>query len=181
MPLTATLPPEVTTLQIEEVSIDARFLLKTAVQRVQLLRLAMKGINAKRASEIIGCSHAHAAAQYRDPDFRRQVLAKVDRAFEDVDLGFVEGKRSLHELIETQAMDSFKDLVELLKEDIHPSLKVRIHQDFLNRCEDSQPQHKVNAGHRFSPEELQRAALTAREIDANLVKVVPIRREEKVG
>jgi hypothetical protein len=164
-----TLPPSI--LEIESVEPLNRGLLKSAVRRTQLLRLAMRGMDAKQAALAVGCSHAHALQVYREPEFRRQALAKVESAFASIDASFAAHKLSLHEQIEEQAERSFLNLVELLNQDIHPSLKVKIHQDFLNRCEESQPQHKVNMGHKFSPEELQRAALTAREMDANVTPI----------
>lgn len=175
MPTTLELPDHL--VDVDAVEPLDRGLLRTAVQRTQLLRLAMKGLNARQASKIVGCSSSQAALIYREPEFRQLALARVEAAFSGIDASYVEHKRSLHEQIEAQAEQSFLELVELLKEEIHPSLKVKIHQDFLNRCEESQPQHKVNTGHRFSPEELQRAALTAREMDANVTPIT----KRKVG
>lgn len=181
MPLAIELPLE-TLLQEASpaISMDLKErarLLRVEVQRTQLLRLAMKGLPASKAAEFIGISAATARSHYLDPDFRRSCLSKVEAAFADIDDAFIHKRKSLHEMIEEQALSSFKDLCGMLCDaDLMPSLRVKINQDFLNRCEESSPQANINvSGHRFTPEELQRAAAVAREVDA---KVVPIRKEK---
>ncbi len=145
-------------------------LLTTSVTRAQLLRLAMKGLNATQAAKVVGCHEATARSHYATPDFRRAVLAKVEEAFEGIDAAFIERKASLHEMLEEQAYKSCQELIELVSDpDLHPSLKVKIHQDFLNRVEETAQQSKVSH-HKMEPRELQHAAQVAREMDS----VIPI-------
>lgn len=139
--------------ELQDVPLEERpRLLMTAVMRIQLLRLAMKGMNATEAAQLVGCSSATARKHYADPSFRREVMGKVDKAFEGIDQAWAGKKKSLHELIDEQAYDSFHQLVSLLQsDDLAPSVKVRVHQDFLNRCEESQ----------------QKGSLTLQKIDVN--------------
>lgn len=163
--------------QIADVSLEGlEFrdrLLTTSVTRVQLLRLAMKGLNAKQAAAVVGCHEQTARGHYAEPEFRRAVLAKVEAAFEGVDAAFAERKRDLHEMLEEQAYRSCEELIEMVGDpELHPSLKVKIHQDFLNRVEDSAPQHK--ASYKLQPQDLQHAAKVAREMD----NVIPFNKEK---
>lgn len=146
-------------------------LLKTAVTRTRLLRLAMRGMHAKAAAEVVGVSPQTARMHYADPDFRRAVLEKVNDAFADVDSAFEKKIVSLHERLEEQAARSFDELVLLAADtELHPALKVKIHQDFLNRVDESKPLSGTTT--KFDATQLQRAALVAREMD----KVTPIRK-----
>jgi hypothetical protein len=146
-------------------------LLTTSVMRVQLLRLAMKGLNATQAAKVVGCHESTARAHYAQSDFRRAVLDKVEQAFEGIDQAFAEKKRSLHEMLEEQASRSCEELIQMLEgSDLHPSLRVKIHQDFLNRVEDSAPQARHS--YKMEPADLSHAAKVAREMD----QVLPLRR-----
>ncbi len=139
-------------------------LLAGAVLRTQLLRLAMKGVNATQAAKVVGVSSATAREVYREPEFRAEVLKKVNGAFEDIDAAFSSKKKTLHELIDEQAYRSCESLIDMLQdEQLHPSLKVKIHQDFLNRSEESMP--KSGAVYKVEPAELSRAAQVAQEMD----------------
>lgn len=146
-------------------------LLTTVVLRAQLLRLALKGLNATEAAKIVGCHEATARVHYRDPSFRDEVRAKVDQAFMDVDEAYTSKQKGIHERLNDQALRSFEDLIGMLENpDLHPSIRMRINQDILNRVEDAQPMHKVNTT--VDAAALQRAASTAREMD----KVIPFRK-----
>lgn len=148
-------------------------LLTTVVLRAQLLRLALKGLNASEAAKIVGCHEATARTHYRDASFRQEVRAKVDQAFFDVDEAFTDKQRGIHELLNDQAVKSFEDLMSMLQDpDLHPSIRMRINQDVLNRVAEAAPTHKNITT--VSPEQLQRAAKVAKEMD----NVVPFR---KVG
>ena len=146
-------------------------LLTTSVTRVQLLRLAMKGLNATQAAKVVNCSPETARQHYADPEFRRAVLARVNEAFEGIDASFRERKATLHELLEEQAYKSCIELIDMVKDDsLHPSLRVKIHHDFLNRVEESAQQTKHS--YKLEPTDLRMAAKTAEEMD----KVIPIRK-----
>lgn len=146
-------------------------LLKTAVTRVQLLRLAMRGMHASEAAKQLGIHAVTARGHYADPSFRREVLGKVEGAFADIDNAFTEKQKTLHERLEEQAAKSFEELVALAdQDDLHPALKVKIHQDFLNRTDESKPL----TGHttKIDPTWLHHAAGVAKEMD----KVIEIRK-----
>lgn len=150
-------------------------LLKQAVLRRQLLRLAMKGVDATQAARIVGCSKWTTREIYREPRFRQEVMGKVEGAFADIDHIFREKKKSLHERIDEQAERSFEGLVSLLDDtDTSNHLKAKIHMDFLDRSAESQKQTVVNHA-RLDPQQLIAAARTAVEMD----NVVPFRK--KVG
>lgn len=146
-------------------------LLTTSVMRVQLLRLAMKGLNATQAAKVVGCAPETARSHYATPEFRRAVLEKVEQAFEGIDAAFIEKKASLHEMLEEQATRSCEELIQMLEgSDLHPSLRVKIHQDFLNRVEDSAPTAKHS--YKMDATDLRHAAKVAQEMDS----VLPMRR-----
>lgn len=160
-----------------DVQPSQRGLLTTAVTRTQLLRLAMKGVNATRAAELVGCSPETARRHYADPSFRKHVLGKVDDAFRDVDAAFVLEKKSLHERISEQAERSFEELQVLLQDpELGNSLKVKIHQDFLNRAEDTAQVTKSLSAN-INPDQLLIAMRTAKEMDKAVINVAPLRRE----
>lgn len=141
---------------------DAR-LLSSAVTRSQLMRLAQKGLNASEAAKIVGCSPQTARLHYAA--FRREVLERVESVFADVDAAYAGKRKLLHELLEDQAYKSFTDLLTMLDApNLHPALRVKINQDFLDRVEDTQKMHKVNTGG-LTADALASAAKTAREMD----------------
>jgi phage terminase small subunit len=148
-------------------------LLTTSVTKAQLLRLAMKGLNATQAAKVVGCSAETARSHYASVDFRRAVLAKVEEAFEGIDAAYESKRKNLHEMLEEQALKSCEELMQMVEQpDLHPSLKVKIHQDFLNRVEDSAQQTKHS--YKMDPTDLRHAASVAREMDA----VIPIDRKK---
>jgi len=148
-------------------------LLTTSVTKAQLLRLAMKGLNATQAAKVVGCSAETARSHYATPDFRRAVLAKVEEAFEGIDLAFAERRKDLHQMLEEQAYSSCEELIAMVgNPDLHPSLKVKIHQDFLNRVEDSAQQTKHS--YKMDANDLRQAAQVAKEMDS----VIPITRKK---
>lgn len=158
-------------VQLDQLELKDR-LLKTSVTKMQLIRLAMKGLNATEAAKVVGIHEQTARSHYADPEFRRAVLSKVDAAFAGVDAAFTEKRKTLHELLEEQAYKSCINLMAMLENDeLHPSLKVKINQDFLNRVEDT-AQFSRQAM-KMDPADLQHAAKVAAEMD----KVVEIRRK----
>lgn len=143
---------------------DSPRLLSTLVTRSQLLRLAMKGLNASEAAKIVGCHPQTARTHYADPSFRDEVRKRVDGAFADVDEAYTERRKSLHELLEDQSVRSFTDLVGMLGDpNLHPSIRMRINQDFLNRVEESS--QITRSSNALTAEALASAAKTAREMD----------------
>lgn len=168
--MTVELPSSMPVGQVE-VATPSQGQLRQAVRRAHLLRLAMKGLNATEAAQVVGCAPETARAVYSDVEFRKAVLGGMERVFEGIDSEFVRRKASLHEMLEEQAYSSFTALQELLQEDIHPGLKVKIHQDFMDRCPETQSQRTATL--KFDPEQLALAARAAREMDAAIdVKVV---------
>lgn len=146
-------------------------LLTTSVVKIQLLRLAMRGFNATEAAKVVGVSAQTARSHYADPEFRSAVAAKVDAAFADIDEAFVRKRKSLHEMIEEQAYRSCEDLIEMLDSpDLHPSLRAKINQDFLDRVEESAT---VQRAVKLEPADLRRAAQVAEEMD----NVIQLRRK----
>ena len=148
--------------------------LKQAVNRAQLLRLAMRGITAKTAAKILGVGESVALFHYRDPEFQKEVMRRVSGALQTGDGLFVEKAKTLHERLQEQAERSFEDLIKMLEDDrLQPHLRVKINQDFLDRCSDSQKEATLN--HKtvpLDPNQLALAAQTAVEMD--------LRREGKV-
>lgn len=150
-------------------------LLQGVVLRQQLQRLAMKGLNATRAAQVVGCSKDTARAVYRDPEFRKEVIGRVDGAFADVDAAFIDQKRSLHQRLADKAEDAYEALCVMLdSQDTLPSLKAKIAMDFLDRNPETQAGHTVTKlGELVHPEQLAQAARIGREMDN---KVIPMRR-----
>lgn len=144
-------------------------LLSTAVVRSQLMRLAQKGLNASEAAKVVGISAQTARLHYAA--FRREVLERVESVFADVDAAYAGKRKLLHEMLEEQAYSSFEELVSMLgSSDLHPALRVKINQDFLDRVEDTQKMHKVNSAGALTAEALASAAKVAREMD-NVVEI----------
>jgi hypothetical protein len=145
-------------------------LMTQAVRRAQLLRLALRGVNAKKAAEVIGCSHATARAVYADPEFRKGCLGRLDDAFADIDASFATRKRSLIERMEEKAEVAFETLVGLLEaHDTKDVYKIKIAQDFLDRNPTTQAGHVVRTGPLADPDKLSQAARVAREMDNVLI------------
>lgn len=99
------------------------------------------------------------------------MLAKVESAFEGIDKAFEQKRKGLHEMLEEQALKSCEELISMVEmPELHPSLKVKIHQDFMNRVEASAPQSKST--YKLDPGELRHAGKVAQEMD----NVIPIRK-----
>lgn len=145
-----------------DISTDRR-LIKQSVRRAQLLRSAMRGLTAKEAAETVGCSHATALAAYRDPEFKRDVMRKVEGAFQEVDKNFVETKQTLNERLTATAERSFELLVEMLEDkETASGHRINIAQDFLNRNPETS---QVNRTVTFNEEQLRIAGKTAKEME----------------
>lgn len=156
-------------VQIPEAVQDAR-LLSTAVVRSQLMRLAQKGLNASEAAKLVGISSATARSHYAA--FRTELLQRVESVFADVDAAYAGKRKLLHEMLEEQAYKSFEDLVGMLEDQtLHPALRVRINQDFMDRTEQTQKMARV-AHVNISEADLVSAQRTAQEMD----KVIPIKK-----
>lgn len=150
---------------------DAR-ILQVALRRAQLLRCALRGMTAKAASRIVGCSEGTAAAIYRDPAFRKQVYDKFTGVFADIDAGFADRKLALHERLEHKASEAFQLLSDLMDSDETPvHLRARIAQDFMDRNPDTTAAGVVRRTEELT-ETLKEAAKAAEEVE----KVVAIRR-----
>ena len=141
--------------------------MKRAVARVQLLRLAMRGMNAKQAAQAVGLPESTVLLHYRDPEFQEEVMKRVSGALGSSDANFKGKVKTLHERIEEQAEASFQDLVEMLENEKLPlHLRARINQDFLDRCQASQKENTLNVkGLTIDPNQLIVAAQVAMEID----------------
>jgi len=146
-------------------------LLTSSLMRVQLMRLAMKGLSATEASRILGIRPETAMKHYRSREFRDAVLRKVEGAFADIDRSFVDKQKTLHEKLEEQAARSFDDLVRMLEDKtLSPSHRIKINQDFLNRSEQTQPMARVTTGG-VDAEALRRAAVAAQEMEAGVIEI----------
>lgn len=157
--------------------------LRRSVLRVQLLRLAQRGLKAKQAAQALNIPESQALTHYRDPLFQKEVMLRVSTVFSGSDNEFASRALTLHEKIQQQAEKSFDELARLLQEDVLPtSLKVKVHQDFLNRSEESQPMTKVtHSGMPFDAEKLAIAAVAAEEIRASMEGKLVVLPERKVG
>lgn len=152
-------------------------LLTSSLVRVQLMRLAMKGMSATEAARVLGIQPSTAMRHYRSKEFREAVLKKVEGAFADVDRSFEEKQKTLHEKLEEQAAKSFDDLVRMLSDkSLAPAHRIKINQDFLNRSEQTQPMSKVTTGG-VDGEALRRAAVAAQEMEAGVVPIKKVANE----
>lgn len=142
--------------------------LRMSVTRVKLMRLAQRGLKANEAAKALGISKDQALHHYRDPDFQREVMGRVSTVFGELDTEFQSKALTLREKIAVQAERSFDTLVKLLDEDkLTTQLAVKVHQDFLNRCEDTQP--KTLVSHQtVDPEQLAIASIAAQEMQATM-------------
>lgn len=143
--------------------------LRDSVIRVQLLRLAMRGMRAKDAMRAVGCSEAVARRHYADREFQREVHRRISKAFADSDTQFMYEQKNLGDLIEGQAYSSFHELVKMLDGEygtLRPETRMKIHQDFLNRTADSRQQAAVV--HTWDADALRIAAKTATEMDTSM-------------
>lgn len=148
---------------------DRARLLSSAVTRAQLMRCAMKGINATKAALLVGCTTSFARRTYADPAFKRECLAIVEGVFGDIDKVYAEKRRDLHAELESQALKSFDDLVTMLEDDeLTPAIRMRINQDFLDRSAATASYAPRSAD--LGAQQLQIAAAAAREMD----NVIPI-------
>ncbi len=149
--------------------------LRKSVLRMQLLRMAMRGINIKEAAMALDISPDQVAVHYRDPDFQKEVIRRVSGAFQDPDSEFVDQKKTLLEKVNDQAEKSFDRLVQILDQRLlAPKDEVRVHQDFLDRAKDTSKieRREVLIDHQA----LANAAKVASEMDRGNGKVVDIRK-----
>jgi hypothetical protein len=150
-------------------------LVTQAVRRAKLLRCALRGVNAKDAARVVGCSHATAMTVYSDPSFQRRVHEQLEGVFEGVDAGFIDRQMSLHERIEQKAKDAFKVLADMLDNNATPPhLRAKVAMDMLDRNPETQAGHSVTTRRDDElAETLRAAAAASREAD----NVVTMRRK----
>src|SRR5271170_4085798 len=147
-------------------------LLTTALRRARLMRCALRGLDAKMAARVVGCSHATARQVYADPAFRRRVRQGLEGVLEGADAAYVAKQLTLHEQIEHKAQTAFDILTKIMEDDrAQPALRVKVAQDLLDRNPETQSGHTVTAREEFV-EALDAARLAASEID----NVINIRR-----
>lgn len=152
-------------LAAEEFRPLARRLLKSEILRAQLLRSALRGLTAKQSSEALGCSYWMARQCYAEPHFRRTVLSKVEGALAYADELYNKQTKSLHERIAEKSEKAFEVLCDLLENpSTHPSIRMRIGQDLMDRTPDLSKSTTVEHKHAFSAEQLVLAARTAEEM-----------------
>lgn len=148
-------------------------LMRTAVDRIRLKRLAMRGLNATEAARVIGCHVTTARTHYADAAFRQEVMGMVNGAFAGTDAAFVERTKSLTERLEEQAGKSFQALVDMLNPVTHGGRQVsdnllfRIHTGFLDRHGETAAISKSHIT--LDPMELTIAAKAAREMESGPV------------
>jgi hypothetical protein len=156
---------------IGAVETDPR-LLTVALRRARLLRCALRGLNAKAASRVVGCSHHTARAVYADPAFKARVRAQFGQVFEGIDDAYATAQLTLHERIEGVASKAFDLLQQIMEDETkQPALRVKVAQDFLDRNPETQAGHTVTARDEFV-EALAAAQDAARDMD----NVIPMRR-----
>lgn len=143
------------------------------VRRSKLLRLAAQGLPAARAAQILGCSHATTLMEYRDPEFKRQVLALVESAFESSDVRFGEEMFTLQDRLKMKAEEAFETLCEIM-DDVQnePGVRAKVAMDLLNRVPETQTGHQVRTGAIEDATTLARAARAAEEMN-NVVPFAP--------
>lgn len=142
----------------------------------------MRGMNASEAAKALGIGHAIALHHYKDPKFQEEVMRRVSSVFGVMDKNFNTKVLSLTERIQQQAEKSFEDLVNMLEDDkLSAHLRVKINQDFLDRCEDTKKEAGVTNNVKIDAGQLLIAAQVALEMDPRLKKgpvpVIPISRE----
>lgn len=160
-------------------------LLRREVQRRQILRLALRGFTAKQTSEALGIGYYTVRAWYSEPQFRQQVLSKVEGALAYADELFQKQSKTLHAKIAERSEKAFDKLCEMMDSPgTSDSLKFRICDSFLDRnpeaSKHSAVDHTGQVDHRFSTEELALAARAAEEMNSKIPsrKVIAITGEE---
>jgi hypothetical protein len=139
--------------------------LMTGVRRAQLKRLAMRGLNATEAAAMVGCSPGTARSVYADPEFRKEVLAKVNGAFSESDEKFVFKRRGWTERFDEQADKAFNLLSELMEsETVATGDRTRIAIQFLDRTPATERGQHVEHRVKIDAEQLAVAAEVASEI-----------------
>lgn len=154
------------------VSIEDHKILQ-AVQRAKLKRLAMKGVNAKQAAKLVGLCKETVQAIYRDEGFKRDVLAAVNEAFDEVDDQFRMKQRTIHEEMEMLALDAFDKLKSYITEEsnnITDYQRAKLCEGVLDR---NLATSKVNRSMTLPTPQLQadtlaRAAQVGEEMQQNL-------------
>ena len=147
-----------------------RRLVRSAIIRLQLERLAMRGVNATRAAELVGCHRDTSRGVYRDPRFKKKVLGKINAALGEVDQTIFKEKKDLHARLAEKCEDAFQKLCDLMEDpETSTAHQIKIAQDFLNRNPESQPGATIMK-REFDPEQLSRAARVAKEME-NVVSI----------
>ncbi len=137
-----------------------------AVRRSKLLRLAAQGFPATRAAQILGAHAATIQREYRDPEFRKQVLALVESAFESSDLRFGEEMFTLQDRLKMKAEEAFETLCEIMDDPQNePTVRAKVAMDLLNRVPETQSGHQVRTGPIEDASALARAARAAEEMN----------------
>jgi hypothetical protein len=164
-----------TNVTVEELEAAPAFderLLTVALRRARLLRCALRGLNAKAAAKIVGCSMQTAQQVYRDPAFRRRVNEQFAGVFSDVDAAYAAAQLSIHERIEGVAGRAFELLEEIMEDETkQPALRVKVAQDFLDRNPETQAGHIVTAR-----EEFVEALAAARSAASDMDNVVSMKK-----
>lgn len=152
--------------------------LRKSVTRLKLLRLAQQGLNATTAAKALGISPSQARVHYADPSFQKEALGRVSKAFAGMDDNFLSATKTFAERLEEQAERSFDALVTMLEEKrLSPALEARVHQDFMDRSQESMKNMRAVSKTEIDPTLLARAARTASEMDAaRSGKVVEMRK-----
>lgn len=149
--------------------------LPQSTRRMKLLRLAALGLNAKRAAEILGIDVQTVRREYRDPEFKKLALMRLEEAFEGVDEKFEGELLSLHDQIQIKGQEAFDTLCHLLGDKDAPSaVRARIAMDILDRNPNTQAGSIVRHGTLIDADQLSKAARVAEEMNG----VIPIK---KVG
>lgn len=151
---------------------DNEFRVQQAVQRLKLRRLAAKGVNAKQAAEGLGLHMNTVRSVYRDPQFKQEVMAAVNGAFEDIDDEIVARQRSLEEEMEALAWDAFSILKDKLTSGdakLTDYQRAKLAEGVLDRMQATAKYSKnIQVGTKLEADDLVRASQTAREMEHSL-------------
>lgn len=156
-------------------------LLKTAITRAQLLRLALRGLNARQASEALSISVYSARSHYADPSFRSQVMTRVEGSLAYADEKFDAQAKTLHAKLAEAGERAFDELVDMLGTKTTPlGLRVKIGLEMMDRHPELSATRKseVHHTHALTAGDLALAARTASEMTSDNPNIIPIR---KVG
>lgn len=138
--------------------------------------MAAQGVNAKRASELLGLGYSVVCGEYNDPSFRRQVYGLVEGAFEGVDSALANVQLSLHDRIRLKSEEAFDVLCSILDDEAeNPALRAKIAVEMLDRNPESQSGTTVRHGALVEAESLALAARAAEEMN----RVLPFKAPTK--